>query len=61
MDGEALAVGAGARDDDGDLPLLGVKMKGLILFGKWSGVEVAPCDGEELVIMRELDVMDVLK
>lgn len=60
MEGEVLAVGGGARDDNGKLAPLDVKKGDRILFGKWSGTEVT-VNGEELVIMRESDVMGVLE
>ena len=60
MEGEVVAVGAGARDDNGKLVPLDVKKGDRILFGKWSGTEVT-VSGEELVIMRESDVMGVLE
>ena len=60
MEGEVLAVGGGVRDDNGKLVPLDVKKGDRILFGKWSGTEVT-VNGEELVIMRESDVMGVLE
>ncbi len=60
MEGEVLAVGGGARDDNDKLVPLDVKKGDRILFGKWSGTEVT-VNGEELVIMRESDVMGVLE
>ncbi len=60
MQGEVLAVGPGTRGDDGKLHALGVKKGNRILFGKWSGTEVT-MDGEELLIMKESDIMGVLK
>ena len=60
MEGEVLAVGGGTRDDNGKLAPLDVKKGDRILFGKWSGTEVT-VNGEELVIMRESDVMGVLE
>lgn len=59
QEGEVVAVGAGARDDDGDRIELDVKAGDRILFGKWSGTEVK-LDGEELLIMKESDIMGVL-
>jgi chaperonin GroES len=59
MQGEVVAVGAGARDDAGKLVALDVKPGDLVLFGKWSGTEVK-IDGEELLIMKESDIMGVL-
>ena len=58
--GEVVAVGDGARDDAGKLIALDVKVGDLVLFGKWSGTEVK-IDGEELLIMKESDIMGVLE
>ncbi len=58
-EGLVVAVGAGARDDDGDRIALDVKEGDKILFGKWSGTEIT-IDGEELLIMKESDIMGVL-
>ena len=58
--GEILAAGPGARDESGKIVKLDVKVGDRILFGKWSGTEVT-LDGEELIIMKESDVMGVLK
>ena len=60
MQGEVLAVGPGARGDKGELRPLDVKAGDRILFGKWSGTEVK-LDGEELLIMKETDIMGVLE
>lgn len=60
QEGEVLAVGPGARDDKGALQPLDVKKGDRILFGKWSGTEIK-LDGEELLIMKESDVMGVLE
>ena len=59
MEGEVVAVGPGARDENGKLVALDVKAGDRILFGKWSGTEVK-IDGEELLIMKESDIMGVL-
>ena len=59
MEGEVVAVGAGARDIAGKLHPLDVKAGDHVLFGKWSGTEVK-LDGEELLIMKESDIMGVL-
>src|SRR5271166_4532013 len=59
MEGEIVAVGPGARDENGKLQELDVKAGDRILFGKWSGTEVK-LDGEELLIMKESDIMGVL-
>ena len=60
MQGEVLAVGPGARDDKGELVPLDVRPGDRILFGKWSGTEVR-MDGEELLIMKESDVMGIVE
>jgi len=59
MEGEVLAVGGGARDEQGKLVALDVKPGDRVVFGKWSGNEIK-IDGEELVIMRESDIMGVI-
>ena len=59
MEGEIVAVGPGARDETGKLLPLDVKSGDRILFGKWSGTEVK-LDGEELLIMKESDIMGVI-
>ena len=56
QEGEVVAVGPGARGDDGKIHALDVKIGNRVLFGKWSGNEVT-IDGEELLIMKESDVM----
>jgi chaperonin GroES len=56
--GEVVAVGPGARDDDGNITPLELKAGDRVLFGKWSGTEVK-IDGEDLLIMKESDVMGV--
>ena len=60
MEGEVVAVGPGARDENGKLIPLDVKAGDRILFGKWSGTEVK-IDGEELLIMKESDIMGVIE
>ena len=60
MEGEVVAVGPGARDEHGKLVAIDLKAGDRILFGKWSGTEVK-IDGEELLIMKESDVMGVLE
>jgi chaperonin GroES len=60
MEGEIVAVGPGARNDEGQIVALEVKGGDRILFGKWSGVEVK-LDGEELLIMKESDIMGVIE
>jgi len=59
MEGEIVAVGPGARGDDGTVQPLDVKAGDRVLFGKWSGTEVK-IDGEELIIMKESDIMGVI-
>jgi chaperonin GroES len=59
MQGKIIAVGPGARDESGKLVPLDVKKGDTILFGKWSGTEVK-IDGDELLIMKESDIMGVL-
>ena len=60
QEGEVVAVGPGARDDNGKLQPLDVKAGDRILFGKWSGTEVK-VNGEELLIMKESDVMGIIE
>ena len=59
MEGEVIAVGPGARNEAGALVPLDVKAGDKILFGKWSGTEVK-LDGEELLIMKESDIMGII-
>jgi len=58
-EGEVIAVGEGARKDSGELIPMAVKAGDKVLFGKWSGTEVT-IDGEELLIMKESDIMGLL-
>jgi chaperonin GroES len=58
--GEVVAVGPGGRDESGKLTPLDVKTGDRVLFGKWSGTEVK-IDGEDLLIMKESDIMGVLE
>ncbi|MBV0891612.1 co-chaperone GroES [Paracoccus sp. Z118] len=58
-EGEIVAVGAGLRDEDGDRIKLDVKEGDRILFGKWSGTEVT-IDGQELLIMKESDILGII-
>ena len=58
--GEIIAVGAGARNEHGEITPLDVKAGDRVLFGKWSGTEVK-IDSEELLIMKESDIMGVLE
>jgi len=60
MEGEVVAVGAGARDEAGKLVPLDVKAGDRVLFGKWSGTEVK-LDGQELLIMKESDIMGIIE
>ncbi len=58
--GEVVAVGPGARDEQGKLVALDVKAGDRVLFGKWSGTEVK-IDGEDLLIMKESDILGILE
>jgi chaperonin GroES len=60
MEGEVVAAGPGARGEDGKLQPMDLKAGDRVLFGKWSGTEVK-LDGEELIIMKESDVMGVIE
>ena len=60
MEGEVVAVGPGARNEQGQLVALDVKAGDRVLFGKWSGTEVK-IDGEELLIMKESDLMGIIE
>jgi len=60
QEGEVVAVGPGGRNEDGELVALDVKTGDRILFGKWSGTEVT-LDGQELIIMKESDILGVLE
>jgi chaperonin GroES len=60
MEGEVIAVGPGARDEQGQLVALDVKAGDRVLFGKWSGTEVK-IEGEELLIMKESDIMGIIE
>jgi chaperonin GroES len=59
QEGEIVAVGNGARDDSGNVVALDVKVGDRVLFGKWSGTEVK-LDGEDLLIMKEADIMGIV-
>ena len=59
QEGEIVAVGTGARDESGKIVALDVKAGDRVLFGKWSGTEVK-IDGEELLIMKESDILGVI-
>ena len=60
MEGEVVAVGPGARGEDGKIQPLDVKAGERVLFGKWSGTEVK-LDNEDLIIMKESDIMGVIE
>jgi chaperonin GroES len=60
MEGEVIAVGPGARGEDGKLQPLDVKAGDRVLFGKWSGTEVK-LDNEDLIIMKESDIMGIIE
>ena len=59
MQGEVVAVGKGKRLEDGRLQPLGVKVGDKVIYGKWSGTEVK-LDGEDLLIMKESDIMGIV-
>lgn len=58
-EGEIVSVGDGARKDSGELIEMGVKAGDKVLFGKWSGTEIT-LDGEELLIMKESDILGII-
>lgn len=60
MEGEIVAVGSGHRDENGKLTPLDVKAGDRVLFSKWAGTEVT-IDGEELLVMKESDIMGILE
>jgi chaperonin GroES len=60
QEGEVIAVGPGARDENGELVALEVKAGDRVLFGKWSGSEVK-IDAEDLLIMKESDILGVIE
>jgi chaperonin GroES len=59
MEAEVIAVGSGARDEQGKVHPLDVKAGDRVLFGKWSGTEIR-IDGEELLVMKESDILGVI-
>jgi chaperonin GroES len=59
QEGEVIAVGKGVRDEDGEFVALDVAVGDRILFGKWSGTEVK-IEGDDLIIMKESDILGVL-
>ena len=59
MEGKIIAVGSGARNEDGSITPLDVKKGDKVLFGKWSGTEVT-IDGDELIIMKESDLLGII-
>ena len=60
MEGEIIAAGPGARNENGQLVALDVKAGDRVLFGKWSGTEVK-INGEDLLIMKESDIMGIIE
>ena len=60
QEGEVMAVGLGAKNEDGKLTPMDVKVGDIVLFGKWSGTEVK-IDGQEYSIMKEADIMGISK
>jgi chaperonin GroES len=60
MEGEIIAVGPGARNEQGTIVALAVKAGDRVLFGKWSGTEIK-IDGEDLLIMKEADLLGVIE
>jgi len=60
MQGKVIAVGPGARNENGEVVELDVKSGDVVLFGKWSGTEVK-IDGDDLLIMKESDIMGVIQ
>ena len=60
QEGEVVAVGAGAKNEDGKVSPMDVKVGDIVLFGKWSGTEVK-IDGKEYSIMKESDIMGISK
>ena len=60
QEGEVVSVGTGARSEDGTVHPLEVKEGDRILFGKWSGTEVK-VDGEDLIIMKESDILGIIE
>ncbi len=60
MEGKIVAVGNGARSEDGKITALDVKKGDRILYGKWSGTEVK-IDGQDLLIMKESDIMGIIE
>lgn len=59
QEGEVIAVGPGARNERGEIVALDVKVGDRVLFGKWSGTEVK-VDGEDLIIMKESDILGII-
>ena len=59
MEGEVIAVGPGARSEEGKILPLDVKLGDRVLYGKWSGTEIK-VDGEDVVIMKESDIMGII-
>lgn len=61
QEGKVIAVGKGKRNDAGDLQPLELKVGDIVLYGKYSGNEISTKEGEEVLIMREEDVMAIVK
>lgn len=61
QEGKVVAVGAGKRNDKGDIQPLELKVGDVVLYGKYSGTEITTRDGEECLIMREEDVFAIVK
>ena len=60
QEGEVMAVGPGSKNEDGKIAPMDVKIGDIVLFGKWSGTEVK-LDGQDLLIMKESDIMGILQ
>lgn len=60
MEGEIIAVGSGLRDENGNVTPLDVKEGDIVIFSKWSGTEIT-IDGEELLVMKESDIIGILE
>ena len=60
MEGEVVAVGSGARNEQGSLVALDVKSGDRVLFGKWSGTEIK-IDGQDYLVMKESDIMGIIE
>jgi chaperonin GroES len=60
MEGKVISAGSGAKSEDGKVTPLDVKAGDKVLFGKWSGTEVT-IDGDDLIIMKESDILGIIK